>query len=403
MPRIVSGVREDFEDPGLAFLAGHEHATQRGKEQRAAQMEQMRLGLQIQDAARKYELQKAKALEDVNARVQMGDVNAWVQQARELEAANKHPDQQWFERGVGIRANLTPGSDAEKFFDTTFDKATQGREKQKHYAAAEQAIQEGLASGLIETPKEGQVDEFTMRLQSGEEPQNVTQEIGKRKQERTLANMALEKNTLAIEQSKAAIAAAPDSPEKLSAEYALQEYLDNPTKHTEPGSGATLVRTVSEKLLAGNVSADAEQLRRQKAIAASQAEERKRVRELDTSDKKAYAETRQGSYGSAKIAGNAGDVGDPGKTPQMEREIASLKAEKAKRYPAAQGFTPPPPAEEIGYGFDFAQQPGAAQGNMPDADSVLANLEANGLDIDDPEVQAQALAAIRGGGAPPGR
>jgi len=40
---------------------------------------------------------------------------------------------------------------------------------------------------------------------------------------------------------------------------------------------------------------------------------------------------------------------------------------------------------------------------MPDADSVLANLEANGLDIDDPEVQAQALAAIRGGGAPPGR
>jgi len=342
--RIVSGSPQQYEDPGLAFLAGHAQGTERAKEARANEAERLRLGLQIQHSMAEYKREQAKAMADINARVQMGDVQALKQQQMAAMAAGLPPEQKMLQEYVQLRGR-TKDPKAQAMLDEDFKSLSDSIAKDKQKRAALDVIDRAGKNGTIDP------EEYKMRMDSGESPENITQEIGKITQAKNIETLAFKKNGELIGQAQALIDAFPPGQERLTAESLLNEYQNDAAGHSEPGSAAHMLQNVQAALLAGQRHLDAQAKVEHKEMEQRYGSQRKQRQEraklLGDMDEDDAKRAREGAQEHAqqkfKIGGKA-----------MEKHVASQKAEKEKRYPgstssSAQAQPLPKPKGEVIY------------------------------------------------------
>ena len=234
MPQIVSGL-----DPQVrinAYLQGQKFQTELQQQQAAQQMEQQKLRQQYMSDLMKHQASRAKSLDDVNARAQMGDVIAMQQQHLEAQAEGLPTDQKMLletaKMGEGIQ-----DPDARKLFQqhaTGLIKEYQESERRK---AVEGMIQTGVKDGLM-TP-----EELQQRLLQGEEPEQLGMEITKKRTQRREEAFAAEKNSKAVERVRALLPSLPeDSPEAEQIQKALIELELSPSAQGNPNAGEALLR-----------------------------------------------------------------------------------------------------------------------------------------------------------------
>src|SRR5688500_18609082 len=104
MPTIISGL-----DPSVrmnAYLQGQKFQTELQRQQAEEAMQQQQLRQKYLSDIQSYRAQQAKALEDVNARAQMGDVIALRQQELEAKAAGLPVDEKMIQSRVELGKNI---------------------------------------------------------------------------------------------------------------------------------------------------------------------------------------------------------------------------------------------------------------------------------------------------------
>src|SRR6185503_3536986 len=200
MPRIVSGASQ--QDPNFALMQGMEigSAYRRARESKAEETRaQQRLMLDIMQARHEHQLEQQKALADVNARAQMGDAQAMQQQMLAAQAANAPPEQKMLQEFAGTLSKLTD-PDARRLAISTFQDYAQQLQGQKETQAAQEMLAGAAQDGELFQPE--QIQQWQQRLQSGESPQNISQEVMKARHDQASEQHAIEENTAAIEQAQ---------------------------------------------------------------------------------------------------------------------------------------------------------------------------------------------------------
>jgi len=314
MARIISGQEE--RDPSFALMKGLEMGRQFSAARRAKedqQNEQARLMLSIQRAMQQRNEQEAKALGEANRRAQLGDAQAMQQQVMIAQAANQPPEQKMLQEFTGILGHITDPK-ARELAVKTFDDYSKKLEEHKQGEAADAAIKAAASDGLID---EGV---FRQRRESGERPQDLTQEISKMRHDQTIQAMAQGKSAEAITQAQELVSKAPKTNSRLMAEYALTAFQNSPTAQGKPDAGPKLLQQIQRELvLSDQEKKDLAEAQRQKAHRAGPA-----------SDKYGTQVFPPGG-----VKGAFSSPPDQPETPAMESFTSGLKAEKEKRYPGS--------------------------------------------------------------------
>lgn len=252
MARIVSGEPE-YQDAGLAFLAGYEGSRKRRQEeqqaQQALQLRQMQLMLQMQDASVRHAYQKAKTQELLNEQAASGDMAA----LRELALRQKmNPDEQLAEDVLGNLKSLP--EKYQKEAAGIYGQMIEEQRAQKAYAGAGKEIERATEDGLID---ENAALTYKQRLQakqqSGESPDDILTEFSTARQKRATDAANTEENTHAFEEARTMLQSAPPGRNRKIAEIAVKEYEMSPSLQREEGSGAKMLAAV-QKALVGSVA-----------------------------------------------------------------------------------------------------------------------------------------------------
>jgi hypothetical protein len=237
VPQIVSGL-----DPKVrleAYLAGERGQRQLETQQQEQAAEQQRLRHAYLQDIQKYRSQQAKALEDVNARAQMGDVLAMQQQELEAKAAGMPPDQKRLQSYAELGQRVTD-PDARKQLMADAEDLEKGIQAEEQKKALNQMVQSGIADGVI-TP-----EEIQQRQQMGEEPEQLGKEIAERKVKQRSDAVAMEKNTLALKKARALLESLPseDNPDYDQALEVVVGLEKSPSNMTNPNAGKTVLDLV---------------------------------------------------------------------------------------------------------------------------------------------------------------
>jgi len=285
--------------------------------------------LSIQRAMQQRNEQEAKALGEANRRAQLGDAQAMQQQVMIAQAANQPPEQKMLQEIAGIRSHISDPK-ALALLDKTFQDYSTKLQEHRHRQAAEEAIKGAATDGLVDEAQ------FTQRLQSGERPQDLTEEISKMRHDQTIQAMAQGKSAEAITQAQELVSKAPKTNSRLMAEYALTAFQNSPTAQGKPDAGPKLLQQIQRELvLSDQEKKDLAEAQRQKAKRAGPA-----------SDKYGAQVFPPGG-----VKGAFSSPPDQPETPAMESFTSGLKSEKEKRYPgstkAAASAAPSLPASKL--------------------------------------------------------
>lgn len=243
MPRIVSGTGQNVNE---ALLQG----LQVGQAFRAARSDREQRQLKLQEAMADLQKERAKALADANARAQRGELQALQQQEMERVAAGLPPEAKMLGEYVGLHKHLVEqGADPKLIKDAqdSFGEVVQGIQKQKQQEAFQMAAQKAGAAGLIDP------NEYTVRAQSGESLDNLTQEIAKKWETEKLARTAEKRNMKAREQAELIVEGLPeDSEQRIIGETILSEMDMDVDGLRTPGYGPSKLKEL--RALQGAVS-----------------------------------------------------------------------------------------------------------------------------------------------------
>jgi len=283
------------------------------REQEGQQNEQIRLMIAIQNAVHQRTQEEATALAEANRRAQLGDAQAMQQQALIAQAANQPPEQKMLQEFTGILGHITDPK-ARELAVNTFQDYSAKLEEHKQRQAAEEAIKGAATDGLVDEAQ------FTQRLQSGERPQDLTQEISKMRHDQAIQAMAQGKSAEAITQAQELVSKAPKTPSRLLVEYALTRFQNSPSEQGKPDAGPKLLEDIQRELvLSDSEKKDLTEAQRQRAERAGPA-----------SDKYGAQVFPRGG-----VLGSFSSPPDQPRTPAMEKFIGERRAEKEKRYPGS--------------------------------------------------------------------
>jgi hypothetical protein len=239
MARIVSG-RQEQENPGISFMQGFQGSRQQRQEQEEQNLRQMRLMFQMQEAQVEHAREQAKTQALLNKQAEMGDMRALQELSLRQQIS---PDQKQAESALGILQRIKDPENRKEA--ASMMKEVIGAQKQaERVQVAGQAIKRAAANGDINEM------EWMTRLQSGEEPDALMKELAVAEQEKTLEGMAKGYSQQAMERAQGLIQALPEgSPERHAAEYALQNFSQSPYDQAKPGAAQQMLKAVQGAVL----------------------------------------------------------------------------------------------------------------------------------------------------------
>lgn len=374
MAQIISGVTP--QEAGFAYLQGADRGERFFQQQqvleeqrRQAQFEQM---MQIKQAALEQKREETRSQQLLNERAQMGDAQS-IQELELRMQAGQNPDQKMMESVFGTLHRITD-PDARRMAIQSIGNVLEERKAQQEKEAAVGAIERAGNDGLID-PKE-----YQQRLESGERPQDITQELTKLEAKRTVETMAAQKAAAAVEQATTLIQAAPPGSEKLRAEYLLTQYQNSPTDQAKPGSDADLIKAIQTTLL----GTDAAQQRRQKA--------RRQALEQRAHSQTTMEEPPGGGFMGA-MTGEAGAPDPYEQPPVLKTDVKRAKAEKEKRYSGLKRETPPTRTSKAAKSpADIGQLAVQLAGEAEDEKDLVRLLKKNGVKLTASNMQAARAA-----------
>lgn len=229
MPTIVSGL-----DPNVrmnAYLAGQKFQTQIQEQQAEEQREARRQQVEVYKAILEHHKERAKALADMNARAQMGEVIALQQQNMEAAAARKPMSQQRLE-GLAEIGSRTTDPEARALLQREGEAMLAEMDKEDQKKASMDVINAGAGDGLID-PELAQ-----QRLASGEEPETIAKEIKAARDKRDEEELNAQESAEAMEYAKHTLAGLPvgSAPARRVAKI-LQKFSGAQTAQRQKGAG----------------------------------------------------------------------------------------------------------------------------------------------------------------------
>jgi hypothetical protein len=180
----------------------------------------------------------------------MGSAEALQQLSMQMQAG-AHPGAKIIKDAMGTLSRITDPK-ARAVGVQAFHGAMAEVQKRHHRQAAEQAIQKAATNGV------GDPEQLKMRLDSGEDPQTITQELGKAEHEQAVQQMAADKAAEALGHAEELVKHAPPGRNKLLAQYKLTRYKNSPHDQAQPGSDAKMLEDVQEALLGSAADAKAQ-------------------------------------------------------------------------------------------------------------------------------------------------
>ena len=258
MAEIISGITP--QEAGFAYLKGQDMGYQAARDQQELQLRQRQLEAeqmaQIRQAALEQQREEARSRALLNERAQMGDAQALQQMALEAQAGIS-PDEKMMQSIFGTLQRITD-PDARRLAVASIGQVLEERKAQQEHQAAQGAIERAGKNGLVDP------EQYMQRLQAGEQPQAIAQELQGIEQQQTIKAMAMKKADAAMQQADALIqAATPGDRNRLAAEYILTNYQNSPADQEKPGSDADLIQKVQEALLGSRADQNARAQRMQ--------------------------------------------------------------------------------------------------------------------------------------------
>lgn len=247
MARIVSGV-EQHQDPGMAFLAGHDRARVQRREDDAEARKSREVWLDFIEAQSKYQREEAKAL----ARAQQGEKDARALAAvGDLQArAKAHPKL----AAKMMRAKMAKGA-LTKLAERGVSEDTLQR-IMGHVADAEKSIeaeeQRKAAMAQIEKSKLDKVpgsELYDARIAAGEQPHMLLREDSEQRIKRSTYATNEANAQEYITKAQALIQAAPPGRQRDFAMTLLNEFGASPSLQREEDSGPKILQSVQAALL----------------------------------------------------------------------------------------------------------------------------------------------------------
>jgi len=239
--RIVSGVQQSEGSDFGAVLRGYQGAQKSRIAEDENRRQQAELMLKIQQAALEHRQEEAKSQALLNQQAQMGDAQA-LQQLQMKMQAGAHPAAQVIKDAMGTLSRITDPK-ARAVAAQAFKGGIAEVHKRQQQKAALSAIERAQANGLAEP------EAYVERLKSGENPQTITQELGKLEHDQTLSGMASERAAGALAHAEELVKSAPQGRGKLLAQYVLTRYKNSPHDQSKPGSDAAMLEEVQKALL----------------------------------------------------------------------------------------------------------------------------------------------------------
>lgn len=214
-----------------AYLAGQKFQTQIQEQQAEEQREARRQQAEVYKAILAHHKERAKALADMNARAQMGEVIALQQQNMEAAAARKPMSQQRLE-GLAEIGSRTTDPEARALLQREGEAMLAEMDKEDQKKASMDVINAGAGDGLID-PELAQ-----QRIASGEEPETIAKEIKAARDKRDEEELNLQESTEAMEYAKHTLAGLPpgSGPAKRVAKI-LQKFGGATTAQRQRGAG----------------------------------------------------------------------------------------------------------------------------------------------------------------------
>lgn len=271
-------------------MRGYESARKMRLAEESGQREQAQIAMRIQAAAADMQEKKAQAIARANEAAQMGDVQSMQSMAQLAKSGSLDPDQSMLETLIQMGPSLTSAS-ARSIHQSAVRNLMGAIKSKKERGAATSAIKKASEDGY------GDEARLMQRLDSGESPQALVQELQKADMQRNVEAMALSKNAESLDKARALISSFPPGQERLMAEYRLTAFENSPSEQKRPDSGARLLEEIQGSLLEG---------------------------------KMAQAKVTAGRMGTA---GNR-------RPPDMAEYSAGITAEKERRYPGSTSRTP---------------------------------------------------------------
>jgi hypothetical protein len=256
--RIVSGFQtQGGEWDGGAVLRGFKSGQQsrlaEDQNRRAEEglaMERERMAMQIQQALMEQQAAEAEAAQKSaqagQQRVEMGKAGQLGQLASKAEAGAFNPGQKFVERVIGARGRLQDPK-ALAVFDDAVASLLKTQKIAKQRKAAEDAIGMAERDAQVFAPEEAMA--LRQRLDAGENPDALVQEIYGQRRKKAETAAALEENDALLKRATDLVNSAQDGFGKEQAKIALLTTLQSDSLREQKGSGARVLKEVQEALL----------------------------------------------------------------------------------------------------------------------------------------------------------
>lgn len=252
MARLESGIRP--EDAGQFWLKGHEmglgQAQQQREEQQRRTEEQHRYMLEIQHAALEQKKEEARSQAILNERAQMGDAQSLQQLAMNIHAG-QHPDAAILKDAMGTMQRITDPK-ARAIAMQSFHSAMGDLQKQRQRGIADQAVQRAGENGLVDP------EQYKQRLDAGESPQAIVQELHKSEQDRNIKDLATQHSVEALTQAQGLMQTIKDPRTKLIANAVFTHFKNSPFDQADPKGAAKFMEEFQKAIIPSQKAMDAQ-------------------------------------------------------------------------------------------------------------------------------------------------
>lgn len=242
MVRIVSGAQDSFQDPGLAFLAGHNKGQEARRQRQAMAQDQMAKMMQMQELG--LRMAKFKAERDEMLAKQGGLGNMQALQEMALRSKMK-PSEEMQEVGMTLLGSIKDPEQRAKAAPLV-EEIIGNVQRGEGYEAAEKEIQRAAGDKHIDDVG---LQEYMGRLQTkrsrGESADDLLTELSGVRKKAAESTAHTNENQLVMQQARAFIDTLPaNDPRRQQMEYAYTAYDQSPSTHAEKGSAMKLLSLV---------------------------------------------------------------------------------------------------------------------------------------------------------------
>lgn len=254
MARIVPGWQDVPEYDTGAVLRGFEKGARFRLAQQESQRQDLALQMDIMQALARMQQTKAAALEQAQQQANMGDAQAMASLSQMARAGSLDPDQAMVESMIQMRAGVQDPK-ALAVLDRAIAQTTSAMKAVKERKGAEDAIKRAATNGWADEAM------LTQRLQAGESPQALVQELQKVEAEKIAGATAQTEAQDVLTHADALIKSTQPGFRRRSAEIRRQAFLQDIEGQQKPGEAQKFLAALQKDLL----ETDEDRLKREKA------------------------------------------------------------------------------------------------------------------------------------------